>query len=201
MLRFVRQFLLVLVCAAFTAAALLIWLSPDPLYAAQELTSFGRYSSQDALIRAVAEKQGVPPALVKALVWRESAFHADKVGAHGERGLMQVGEAAATDWARARKIETFIPTDLFDPGTNVEVGTWYLHRGLEKWKSKADPIPFALAEYNAGPSRVDRWIAASGIGAEADGHDLLTAMDIASTRRYVEDITARYKFYLLRGGR
>jgi len=201
MLRFVRRFLLVLVCAAFTAAALLIGLSSDPLYAAQELTSFGRYSNYDELIRAAAEKQGVPPALVKALIWRESAFHADKVGGDGERGLMQVGEAAATDWARASKIETFIPTDLFDPRTNVEVGTWYLRRALEKWKAKSDPIPFALAEYNAGASRVDRWLAASGVGAQADAHDLLNAMDFPGTRRYVEEIAARHRFYVARGGR
>jgi soluble lytic murein transglycosylase len=201
MFRFLSRLVLVLAFAALTAAGLLIWLSPDPLYAAQELTALGRYSAHDELIRSVADKEGVDPALLKAIIWRESAFHADKMGAAGERGLMQVGEAAATDWARARKIETFIPTDLFDPRTNLEAGAWYLRRGLEKWKAKTDPVPFALAEYNAGPSRVDRWIAASGAGLQADAHDLLTAMDIGSTRRYVEDIVARHRFYRARGGR
>ena len=200
MFRLLRKLVFLLLGAAIAAASLLIWLSPDPLYAAQELTAFGRYSEYDDLITASAKKHGVDASLVKALVWRESAFHADKVGTSGERGLMQVGEAAATEWARAGKVETFIATDLFDSRTNLDAGTWYLSRALDKWKAKDDPIPFALAEYNAGASRVDRWIAASGVGAKADAHDLLIAMDFPTTRRYVEDIIARQKFYQLRGG-
>jgi soluble lytic murein transglycosylase len=200
MFRFLRKLLFVLLGAAVVAAGLLVWLSSDPLFVAQELTALGRYSEYDDLIAASARKHGVDPSLVKALVWRESAFHPDKVGSAGERGLMQVGEAAATDWARAGKIETFIPTDLFDPRTNLDAGTWYLSRALEKWKEKDDPVPFALAEYNAGASRVDRWIASSGVGPKADAHDLLTAMDFPTTRRYVEDIMARRKFFQARGG-
>lgn len=200
MLRFLRTLILVLAFAALTAAGLLIVLSPDPLYAAQELTSFGRYAAQDTLIAEAAKKNGLEPALVKAMMWRESAFDPGKVGTSGERGLMQVGEAAASDWARAQKIETFMPPDLFEPRTNVEAGTWYLKRAIEKWKDRDDPIPFALAEYNAGASRLDRWIAATGVGPKADAHDLLNSIDFPGTRRYVEEIMARARFYRARGG-
>ena len=100
----------------------------------------------------------------------------------------------------AAKIETFIPTDLFDPRTNLDAGTWYLSRALEKWKEKDDPVPFALAEYNAGATRVDRWIASSGVGGKADAQDLLSTMDFPTTRRYVEDIMTRRKFFENRGG-
>jgi soluble lytic murein transglycosylase len=200
MFRFLRQLLLVLALAALAAISLLIGLSPDPLYAAQELTACSRYSAHDDLIRETARKSGVDAALIKALIWRESAFHADKVGTSGERGLMQIGEAAAMDWARAMKIETFVPTDLFEPRTNLEAGTWYLKRALDKWKGKDDPLPFALAEYNAGASRLDRWIAATGVGSKADARDLLNAIDFPGTRRYVEEITARALFYRGRGG-
>jgi soluble lytic murein transglycosylase len=164
------------------------------------MLSLGRYAEYDPLISEMAQKHKVDPALVKALIWRESGFHDNKLGSKGERGLMQVGEAAAADWARATKVETFVPTDLFEPRTNVEVGAWYLGRALDKWKEKDDPIPFALAEYNAGASRVDRWMAATGAGSSADAHDLVSAIDFPTTRRYVEDITARHKFYQKRGG-
>lgn len=198
--RFLRTALLVVLLAAIVAAGLRIWLSGDPFYAIEELTSLGRHSSQDDVIKAVAEKYAVDPSLIKAIVWRESDFHPDKMGGKGERGLMQVGEAAASDWARAQKIEAFIPTDLFEPRTNLEVGTWYLKRSLQKWKDKPEPVPFALAEYNAGASRVDRWLAASGAAAGADTHDLLKAIDFPGTRQYVEDIVARSHFYQDRGG-
>ena len=88
MFRFVRTLILTMVFSALTAAALLLWLSPDPMYLTQEWLAHGRYYEFDGAIREVAEKQGIEPELVKALVWRESAFHTDKVGASGERGLI-----------------------------------------------------------------------------------------------------------------
>ena len=200
MFRFFRNLVLVLAFAAFTAASVLLWSSPDPLYTVQEWVNLGRFSSYDDLIAEQSKRHHVDPLLVKAMVWRESAFDANKVGTSGERGLMQVGDAAGQDWAKAGKIETFLPTDLFDARTNLDAGTWYFHRALERWKGKDDPIPFALAEYNAGASRVDRWIAQSGLGEKVDAHDLLNAIDFPGTRRYVEEIMARQRFYKDRGG-
>ena len=199
MFRLLRRLILVTVFSALTAAALLLWLSPDPMYTAQEWLAQGRYHEFDDTIREVAEKQGIEPEMVKALVWRESAFHADKIGASGERGLMQVGEAAAGDWAKVEKLETFVPTDLFDSKMNLEAGAWYLRRALDHWKAKEKPLPFALAEYNAGRSRVDRWIAATNMGSQANADDLMGAIDYPTTRRYVEEVTRRMQFYKDRG--
>ena len=199
MFRFVRTLTFVLILSAATAAGLLLWLSPDPLYTAQQWVAAGRYREYDDAIREVAKKQRIEPALIKAIVWRESAFHADKVGTSRERGLMQVGEAAGSDWAKSEKLETFVPTDLFDSGTNLEAGAWYLRRALDHWKSKENPLPFALAEYNAGRTRVDRWIVATNMGDQANADDLMGAIDYPTTRRYVEEVTRRMQFYRARG--
>lgn len=198
MIRFLRNLLLVLVFAAMTAASLLLFTAPDPFYVVQEWLALGRYSEYDTLIREQSKKHGVDPLLVKAIVWRESAFDANKVGTSGERGLMQVGEAAAQDWAKAKKIETFLITDLFEPRTNLDIGTWYLRRALDRWKEKKKPEAFALAEYNAGASRVDRWIAKTGVAQQADDHDLLNAIDFPGTKRYVVEILARWHAYQAR---
>ena len=179
-----------LLCAANVAFAVVLWRSPDPGYRVQEMVALGRYSEHDKLIASVAEKYGVDPLLVKSVVWRESRFTTTKVGTSGERGLMQVGEAAARDWAAAHKIEVFVYADLFDAKTNLEAGTWYLSRALEHWRDRDDPIPFALAEYNAGRSRVEKWA--------ADGADAQRMMRAAagSTRQYVDDIIRRHQRYL-----
>ncbi len=195
MFRFLRRLFLALFLAALAAACLVLWRSPDPTYTFYSWLAGSRYSRYDAIITDLAHKHGLDPLLIKAIVWRESGFHPGKIGTVGERGLMQVGEAAARDWALAEKIETFMPTDLFDPKTNVEVGTWYFKKALERWKEKANPVPFALAEYNAGRVRVDRWVEESGRGEEATARDLLLAIDFPTTRRYIDDITARYRFY------
>ncbi len=192
---FLKRFLFALALAAFTAASLLLWRSADPLYTLESWRAAGRFSDYDALIFDTARKHGIDPLLVKAVVWRESAFRPDKMGTRGERGLMQVGEGAASDWATAEKIETFVPTDLFDAKTNVEVGVWYLKKALTRWKAKADPVPFALAEYNAGRTHVYRWIATTDLGENATAEDLRAAIDYPTTRRYVEDIVRRYRYY------
>lgn len=177
------------------AAALFVLTEKDPAYRLSEIISFGRHHAYDDAIASAAKRNNVDPLLVKAVIWQESRFHPEKLGGHGERGLMQVTEPAAQDWVNAEGIETFVPEDLLDPKTNIEVGTWYLGRALRHWSSQADPLPFALGEYNAGRSRVRRWSRGEQISAE----ELKRAMDIASTRAYVVAVRNRYEYYRERG--
>jgi soluble lytic murein transglycosylase len=177
------------------AAGAFVLLEKDPAYRMAELASLGRFQSHDNDIASVAARHGVDPLLVKAVIWQESRFHPAKLGGHGERGLMQVTEPAAQDWVKAEGIETFVPEDLLDPKTNIEVGTWYLGRALRHWSGQEDPLPFALGEYNAGRSRVQRWSRGEQISAD----DLRQAMDISSTRAYVAAVRARYNYYRERG--
>src|SRR5215210_1990913 len=130
--RVFRTLAIVLSLAAAAAASLAVFTSEDPQYQVQEILLHDRFHRYDLLIRAVAERHGLDPMLVKAVVWRESRFQPRKVGSNGERGLMQVTEIAAADWVAAEKIETFVPTDLFDPETNLKAGTWYLKRAHDR---------------------------------------------------------------------
>ena len=180
-----------MLCAVHVALAIAIWRSPDPGYRIQEMLAFGRFSEFDDLIQRAAEKYAVDPLLVKSIVWRESRFSPDKVGRAGERGLMQVGEAAAREWAQAEKVEVFVYADLFDAKTNLEAGIWYLSRALTHWRDRDDPVPFALAEYNAGRSRVARWA-----GEDADARGMLQRAGASSARQYVDDVVRRYQHFL-----
>ena len=58
----------------------------------------------DAVIVGAARRYGVEPALVKAVVWRESWFDPSVRGRKDEFGLMQIRAEAAAEWARAEKI-------------------------------------------------------------------------------------------------
>lgn len=188
--RMLHILLVVVLCMALSVGAFFV-LEDDPSYRAAELAALGRYNAYDTEIAQAAARQGVDPLLVKAIIWRESRFQPEKSGAAGERGLMQVTEPAAQDWAKASGVTTFSPSDLFDPKTNIEVGTWYLANALRHWSSQEDPLPFALGEYNAGRSRVKRW---SG-GAQISADELSKAMDIASTRSYITAVRKRYDYY------
>ena len=193
-----RRIVLILgICAVLFAAAggAFLLVEKDPAYRLSEVLGFGRHHAYDDTIAGAAARHGVDPLLVKAVIWQESRFHPEKLGGHGERGLMQVTEPAAEDWVRAEGIETFVPEDLLDPKTNIEVGTWYLGRALRHWSGQADPLPFALGEYNAGRSRVRRW----SRGEQMTAEELKRAMDIASTRAYVAAVRKRYEYYRQRG--
>jgi soluble lytic murein transglycosylase len=172
--------------------------SGGPLYTFYEWMSPARFHQYDRLIRAVATEHHLDPMLVKAVVWRESRFDPKKQGARGERGLMQVSEKAANEWARENKITNFRADQLFDPKTNLEAGAWYLHRAFERWAAQSDPIPFALAEYNAGASRVERWSGGNGV-TDISVRQFLQNIDFPATRKYVESIIERYQFYQRRG--
>jgi len=198
-LRAVRNFFLAVILAAVLAATVVISRSPDAVYTAQELVNLSRFRRYDSLIVRIGTKQNVDPMLIKAVIWRESTFHPNKVGRNGERGLMQITEAAASDWARNTKNDTFVPTDLFLPEVNIECGTWYLKQALSRYAGKDDPMTFALAEYNAGKRRVDKWLVDTNMGPHSTSGDLRDAISIPSTREYVERILARYRFYKERG--
>ena len=63
----------------------------------------------DPLILAASQRYGVDPALVKAVIWRESRFKAGARGRVGEIGLMQIREPAAYEWAAAENKPNFSP--------------------------------------------------------------------------------------------
>ena len=197
-IRFCFKLILCLLLALGAGFGYLAVKSGDPIYTFYEWMSPARFKQYDGLIRLVALEHRLDPMLVKAVVWRESRFDPNKNGSAGERGLMQVSERAAREWARENKIDNFHIEKLFDPKTNLEAGTWYLRRAFEHWETQSDPLPFALAEYNAGASRAQRWSGGNGAAAIAPG-TFLKRIDFPGTRKYVDSIIARYAFYQQRG--
>lgn len=196
--------LVIRICACLALALILAagWVfatAVDPEYAAYEFVFNARFHRYDDIIREVSARQGIDPMLVKAVIWRESRFHPEKAGLDGERGLMQVTLAAASEWIKSAKVEVFKPEDLFEPKTNIEAGSWLLARALKRYQGKDNPLPFALAEYNAGRSRVMRWTGKGEGEPQSTSHDLQERIDIPSTRNYMETVQERVDFYHQRG--
>jgi len=198
MTRFLFKLLLCILLALGAGFAYLAVRSGDPVYTVYEWISPARFQQYDGMIQSVATAHRLDPMLVKAVVWRESRFDPQKYGSVGERGLMQVSEKAANEWARENKIDNFRVEELFDPQKNLDAGAWYLQRAWRHWEQEPDPLPFALAEYNAGASRAQRW--AGGEQAPAmTAKAFLSNIDFPNTRKYVDSIIARYQFYKRRG--
>jgi soluble lytic murein transglycosylase len=141
---------------------------------------------------AAAQRYDVDPLLVKAVVWRESRFRPDARGAHGEIGLMQVQDVAAREWADAERVGSFAHQDCLDSGTNALAGTFYLRKLLKRYAGTDDPIPYALADYNAGRGNVLKW----NSGAAATNHAVFVEqIGFPGTKAYVKSVVRRYSWY------
>ena len=148
--------------------------------------------SQDKHILAAARKYGVDGALVKAIVWRESRFNPNAKGGAGEIGLMQIREDAAKEWAKAEGITLFFHNHLFDPAKNTQAGTWYLRKLLRRYTTTDDPVPYALADYNAGRTHVLRWKTGAG---STNSEVFIQQISYPMTRNYIRAVMARQKLY------
>lgn len=145
----------------------------------------------DKIIVQTAREYEVDPKLIRAVIWQESHFNRRHIGQNKEIGLMQVTQNAASDWAKATRQPAPQRQDLFKPEINISAGTWYLHRAIQYWsaKLKVNPLPYALAEYNAGRANASRWAAHD----QNDPNVFWNEITYPSTRRYVRDILRHYR--------
>jgi soluble lytic murein transglycosylase len=147
-------------------------------------------SRYDSLIRESAARHGISPCFVKAVIWKESRFLFDTVGGKGEAGLMQITRGAVVEWADARGRAVPVRGLWFDPRLNIEVGTWYLARAMNRWRGYESMEVLALSQYNAGQSRAERW-------APTDPGDELPVEGVTfpSTRAYITRILKKTRDY------
>ena len=108
----------------------------------------------DATIRREAAKNRIDPAWVAAEIRAESVFNPAARSSANAMGLMQV--LPATGAAVARRIGATWggAESLYDPDTNIVLGSAYLRQMLDAYGGQ--PY-FAIAGYNAGPAPLNRW--------------------------------------------
>lgn len=113
-------------------------------------------------ITEAAERAGLDPYLVAAVVCQESSYDPRAVSPAGARGLMQLMPGTAQIIAASHGVP-FRDDLLDDPTTNVQLGITFLADRLREWRdpqlalSWPDYTVLALAAYNAGPKRVRQW--------------------------------------------
>ena len=133
-----------------------------------------------AIVRGHAQHYRLDPALLAAVIYAESKFHANARSSSGAVGLMQL----LPDTAKGIAVHTggtrFRVSDLTNPELNVRYGAWYLRHLIEKYGDERT----ALAAYNAGQQNVDEW--------RAKGEPI----QFSETRHYVsrvEDLKGIYR--------
>lgn len=138
--------------------------------------------------------QPVPPAVALGLIRQESSFDTGALSPSGARGLMQLMPATAESVAKRLGAPVSLVALTTDAAYNLQLGTAYLHDLLDRY---GGALPLAIAAYNAGPHRVDDWLAANGdprTGA-VDAIDWLELIGFAETRNYVQRVVENIAVY------
>jgi soluble lytic murein transglycosylase len=135
--------------------------------------------SYEQIVRGHARNYDLDPALLAAVIYRESKFDAGARSSSGAIGLMQLLPETAKGIALHTGGSRFVVSDLYNPEINVRYGAFYLRRLLTKYGD----TKLALAAYNAGQANVDSW--------RAEGKGIV----FPETREYVDSVLETRDIY------
>lgn len=125
-----------------------------------------------------AASRQVDTYLLMGVARRESAYNPVVQSSAGARGLMQLMPATAKHVSRKENIPYVGVGDLNDPDTNIALGSAYLRSLLDRYQGNRIA---AVAAYNAGPNRVDRWLSTSDLPFDL----FIEQIPFKETREYV----------------
>ena len=153
-------------------------------------------SPYDDMVRRHAARAGIDWRLLSAIIFHESQYNMDALSSMSAKGLMQVRDMTADHYG--------VPTDdLFDPDTNIKVGTMLFDDLLRDFRREgldsAEVVKFALASYNSGGGALAKRRAETAeMGLDPNRWD-----DVAvayrqysnTTPAYIEAILETYQLY------
>lgn len=146
-----------------------------------------------SFIEKYAQKYDIDDFVIYALVRTESFFAPEVISNAGAIGLTQLMEFTAGDIARKLKVQNY---SLTDAETNIEFGTFYLSELIKRCDGS---YLQALLSYNAGITRVRRWLASSMLefGKKQDmSNDLfLETVPYEETRNYGKKLVSATVMY------
>jgi soluble lytic murein transglycosylase len=149
------------------------WLYPEPL---PDLTA------------TATTRFGVDPALLLAVMRRESSFRADARSAAGAEGLLQLRPATAERLAALLGVPGGVGARLREPETAIPLGAHYLGLLVARFGEPA----LAVAAYNAGPAPVAAWATARpALPLDA----WVESIPWRETRQYVKVVIAEWDAY------
>lgn len=131
----------------------------------QASSSQSSASAYAPAIDAAANRNGIDPLLLQALIQQESGFDPNATSAAGAEGLTQLMPSTAAALG---------VSNPYDPTQSIDGGAAYLGQQLQAFGGN---VPMALAAYNAGPGAVQQY---GGVPPYPE------------TTAYVQQVLARY---------
>ncbi|MGP3590368.1 murein transglycosylase [Vagococcus sp. WN89Y] len=142
---------------------------------------YARYTNGKAISQSYA----------MAISRQESAWNPKARSPVGASGLMQIMPATASHTVKMFSIPGYSSAgQLFDPETNINIGTSYLQYVFNQFGNNRI---FSSAAYNAGPGRVRTWQRNSG--GRLDAVAFIESIPFSETRGYVKNVLAYDAYY------
>jgi peptidoglycan lytic transglycosylase len=139
-------------------------------------------------IRRYAAERHLDPYMMAALVAQESNFTADVRSPANAYGLMQLLPSTGRQYAKSLHLRRFSMKMLTTADTNLNMGTAYFADLVRLLGA----THYALASYNAGESRVVKWIA-NRPGVERE--EFIDDIPFPETQNYVKRILGTAEDY------
>jgi len=165
---------------AYALAARHLWGAAFTRKESQALSLLFPKAFEDEVL-AASENHLLPPALIWAVMRRESAFAVSALSSANARGLMQIIPPTGKEIAKQLGTTLSSPEELFAPPLNISFGSWYLRQLLNRFGHMAP----AIAAYNAGPKAVLRWLSARG---QLPLDEWVEEIPFRETRNYVKQV-------------
>ena len=107
------------------------------------------------LVNQAAERHGVDPGLLLAVMRVESVYNPRIISYAGAIGLMQIMPRTGGFIARQVGQQDFTVDRLLEPETNIDFSAWYLASLIDRFDGR---VPLAVASYSGGPHNVRLWL-------------------------------------------
>ena len=148
----------------------------------------------DSKINFNNAKENIDQSLLISMAKQESEFFSNAKSRVGALGILQVMPKTAKLVSKKLGINYNKKLLANNPNYNIKIASTYLYYLLEEFNGS---LVLALASYNAGPTRVTRWIKTYGNpnDKDIDTIDWIEKIPFRETRNYVQRILENYVVY------
>lgn len=136
-----------------------------------------------------AKKRGLDPRLVLSIMKQESQFKPTAKSPAAARGLLQLTIDAAQKYAGPAGLKRVTDESLFQPATNIAVGSEYLSQLSRMFAGLSEAI---AASYNGGEDNVARWL---GRTNQRDAGVFTAEVGFTESKNYVFKVMSFYRAY------
>ncbi len=136
-----------------------------------------------------SKKRALDPRLVLAIMKQESQFKPNAKSPSAARGLLQLTIDAAQKYAPRAGLKQVTDDSLYQPGTNIALGTEYIAELSRMFAGLAEAI---AASYNGGEDNVARWLGRSN---QSDAGVFAAEIGFTESKSYVFKVMSFYRAY------